>query len=87
LQLSVLRSLFLLCSTVAFASDFSGIVTRVLDGDTLAVANGESTIRIRLHGVDAPQKNQAGGAESAAFTERLVLNQPATAGGMSDTLR
>jgi endonuclease YncB( thermonuclease family) len=75
----VLRSLVLfLFGTVGLASDFSGVVTRALDGDTLAVANSEYTIRVRLYGVDAPEKTQAGGPESAAFTERLALNQPAT---------
>jgi endonuclease YncB( thermonuclease family) len=75
----VLRSLSLLClATCSFAADFSGIVTRVLDGDTLTIADGERTIRIRLYGVDAPEKTQPGGWESAAFTEKIALNQPAT---------
>ena len=69
--------ILLLLTSVAPASEFTGIVQRVLDGDTLAVANGEYTIRVRLYGVDAPEKTQAGGAESAAFTEKLALNQPA----------
>ena len=78
LQIPVMRLLvFLLLASLAPASEFAGIVQRVLDGDTLAVANGEYTIRVRLYGVDAPEKTQAGGAESAAFTERLALNQPA----------
>jgi endonuclease YncB( thermonuclease family) len=62
----------------SIAADFTGVVTRVLDGDTLAVASGDYTIRVRLYGVDAPEKAQPGGPESAAFTERLALNRPAT---------
>src|SRR3989304_9445029 len=42
---------------------FRGIVTRVVDGDTLDV-NGT---RIRLVLVDAPETYEAGGAEATAF--------------------
>jgi endonuclease YncB( thermonuclease family) len=35
-----------------------GTVTRVIDGDTLDVKLSSGPIRIRLYGVDTPEKNQ-----------------------------
>jgi micrococcal nuclease len=34
-------------------------VTRVIDGDTLEVRSAETTIRVRLYGVDAPEAGEA----------------------------
>ncbi len=42
----------------AFA-DFSGSVVSVLDGDTIEVLNGHHAERIRLSGIDCPEKGQA----------------------------
>jgi len=48
------------------------IVTRVIDGDTLEISSGE---RVRLIGVDAPERNEPGGSEATEFVQNLVLNQ------------
>jgi micrococcal nuclease len=37
---------------------FSGRVVRVLDGDTLEVLSGGRAFRIRLHGIDCPERGQ-----------------------------
>ena len=60
-----MRSLFtvliiLWLASTAFA-DFSGPVVGVLDGDTIEVLNGHHTERIRLSGIDCPEKGQAYG--------------------------
>jgi micrococcal nuclease len=53
----------------------SALVERVVDGDTLAMADGE---RVRLIGVDTPETKKPGapvecfGKKASAFTERLV---------------
>jgi endonuclease YncB( thermonuclease family) len=75
----VLRFLLpILIAAAATASDFTGMVTRVLDGDTMDVTSGDYTVRIRLYGVDTPEKTQSGGPEAMTFTSRLVLNNPVT---------
>jgi len=48
-------------------------VARVVDGDTVALAGGE---RIRLYGIDAPEKEQARGAEATQALESLVSVAP-----------
>jgi endonuclease YncB( thermonuclease family) len=52
--------LLLLCAPLASA-DFTGPVTSVLDGDTLEALNGYHADRIRLSGIDCPEKGQAYG--------------------------
>ena len=64
----------------AHAGILEGIVVRVVDGDTLwvradAAGNGRSAkpIKLRLQGIDAPERCQAGGAQAtAALTERVL---------------
>ena len=48
----------LLLASSAFAGEFTGQVVSVLDGDTVEVLNGHHTERIRLSGIDCPEKGQ-----------------------------
>ena len=52
-----------------------GQVTRVVDGDTLDVQLSSGPIRVRLHGVDAPEKAQPHGKTATATLTSLVLNK------------
>lgn len=45
------------------------LVGRVIDGDTLALENGE---KVRLIGIDAPEKGEAGYAEAKEFLRQAV---------------
>ena len=42
-------------------ADFTGPVVSVLDGDALEVLNGHHDDRVRLSGIDCPEKGQAYG--------------------------
>ncbi len=61
----------------------TGIVTRVSDGDTLWVRSDSDgqprkPVKVRLLGIDAPERCQAGGAEStAALTSRVLRREVA----------
>ena len=44
----------------------------IYDGDTLRVARGGQELKIRLCGIDAPEKDQAGGIESRDHLRSLV---------------
>lgn len=48
---------------------FPNEVTRVIDGDTLVLDNGE---RVRLLGIDTPEKGQPLFSESTQYLEKLV---------------
>jgi len=53
---------FLLCLvSVALAAEFVGIIVGVIDGDTLDVLHNGQAERIRLNGIDCPEKGQAFG--------------------------
>jgi len=49
------------------AECFEAEVTTIIDGDTIYVGDGKRTERIRLVLVDAPERQEAGGAEATAF--------------------
>ncbi|HEX6247946.1 MAG TPA: thermonuclease family protein [Nocardioidaceae bacterium] len=48
------------------------LVVYVVDGDTVDLANGE---RVRLVGIDTPERGECGSEESTANLERLVLGK------------
>lgn len=56
----------------ARAGEFSGRVTAVADGDTIEVLAGRKVRRVRLYGVDCPEKDQAFGRKARTFTSQAV---------------
>jgi len=50
-------------------------VLDVLDGDTVEVDYHGQRLRIRFFGVDAPEKEQAGGQDAKAFSTELLLGR------------
>jgi endonuclease YncB( thermonuclease family) len=77
-SLRILLALLLLVSGMpAVPADavLAGRVTRVIDGDTLDVLLATGRIRVRLHGVDAPERSQSGGNEATQWLRQQVLNQ------------
>ena len=65
--------LLVLCSSISLADDYY-LVTRVIDGDTIALNTGE---KVRLIGVDTPETVHPEktveyfGKEASAFTKRM----------------
>ncbi len=62
------------------ATTLTGIVTRVSDGDTLwlrpqAEASRRRPVKLRLLGIDAPERCQSGGAASTAALRSRVLHR------------
>ncbi|MBF0213473.1 MAG: thermonuclease family protein [Magnetococcales bacterium] len=69
---------WLFTPALAGAEEWRGRVIRVLDGDTLMVAREGRAERIRLSGVDTPEKGQPFAEEAKRYTmervdRRLVL--------------
>ncbi len=54
---------------------WSGKVVGVADGDTITVLRKKKQVRIRLHGVDTPEKKQAFGQQAKSFTAQLTTGK------------
>ncbi len=69
---------FALLASQALAADFTGRVVGVSDGDTITVLHSGKAERIRLHGIDCPEKRQAFGNRAKQFTSNLVFAKTVT---------
>ena len=78
------RPLLLLCLTLLVlansvqARDFIGKVVGVSDGDTINVLHNGKAERIRLSGIDCPEKGQAFGQRAKQLTSALVFGKDVT---------
>ena len=57
------------------SSAFEAIVTAVTDGDTVKIEYENKTIKVRLAGIDTPERRQEFGPESKKALEEKVLNK------------
>jgi micrococcal nuclease len=79
----MIRRLLLTCFVLllfpysSFA-EFSGLVVSVLDGDTIEVLHNDRPERIRLSGIDCPEKGQAYGTRAKQAASDLVLGGEVT---------
>jgi micrococcal nuclease len=73
---SIVVLFFLLCSFQT--TEWSGKVVAVLDGDTIEVLHDGQAERIRLAGIDCPEKKQAFGMKAKQFTSDLVYGKKVT---------
>jgi micrococcal nuclease len=68
----------LLIPVLIFAADFSGPVVSVLDGDTIEVLHNTHPERVRLSGIDCPEKGQAYGNNAKQAASALVFGKEVT---------
>ncbi|MCS6304903.1 MAG: thermonuclease family protein [Nitrospira sp.] len=76
-QLISLLVLLLLFSG-ADAFPFTGEVVRILDGDTIEVLHNGKAQRVRLHGIDCPEKGQPFGNNAKQAISSLIFAQEVT---------
>lgn len=69
--------LILLIPSLSFA-DFTGPVVSVLDGDTIEVLHDTHPERVRLSGIDCPEKGQAFGKRAKQAASALVFGKEVT---------
>ena len=62
----------------AEAAELTGVVTRIVDGDTIDVMVGGEKHRIRLANIDAPEKKQPYGLASMAALQRRIAGEEVT---------
>ena len=68
-------TLFLWVCFVPYSHAWTGKVVGVSDGDTIKVLHNGKQIKIRLYGVDTPEKAQAYGQKAKHFTSSLVAGR------------
>lgn len=78
-RVAICSVLFLFGYSLA-AADFTGKIVRILDGDTIEVLHDNRAERIRLSGIDCPEKGQALGTRAKQAALELVF-------GMDDETR
>jgi len=54
---------------------WEGVVTRVIDGDSLRIKRGDQLVTIRLYGIDSPEYGQACWREARDGAKALVLDK------------
>ena len=67
-----------LLAAPVFAVEFVGQVVGVIDGDTIDVLHNGKAERIRLHGIDCPEKGQAYGQKAKQAASALVFGKEVT---------
>lgn len=67
--------LVLVASSAGAGESWIGKVVGVSDGDTVTVLHDRTPVKIRLHGVDAPEKAQPFGEQARQFTSGLVFGR------------
>jgi len=65
-------------SVFSSADDFQGKVVGVADGNTVTVLRGKEQVKVRLDGIDAPEKNQSFGTTSKDALAGLVFGKTVT---------
>ena len=65
-------------SSLVSASEITGSVVSVIDGDTIEVLHNNKAERIRLSGIDCPEKGQAYGKRAKQAASDLVFGKEVT---------
>lgn len=70
--------LLLLASSAVYSQEFTAKVIAVLDGDTVLVKRGNGLVKIRMVGIDAPEKAQTFGETSKRSLSDMVMGKQVT---------
>ena len=65
----------MLVATPSLTWAWSGEVVGISDGDTITVLREKEQVKIRLYGIDTPERGQAFGKKAKQFTSKLVYGK------------
>ena len=75
----ILTVSLLFFSISLFAQSYAGKVTAVKDGDTIEMLVNGKPVRVRLFGIDCPEKGQPFGEKARQYTAGLCFGKTVTA--------
>ncbi|MDH4234680.1 MAG: thermonuclease family protein [Gallionella sp.] len=76
ISIRLLSCAALICfGSIASAAEFTGKVIAVMDGDTLLILRDGHPAKVRLAGIDAPEKTQPFGAASQKSLAEIVMGK------------
>jgi micrococcal nuclease len=61
--------IILLCTNLSAGEVIFTAVSRVIDGDTIEILKDDEFVKVRLHGIDAPERTQKYGKEA---TDKVI---------------
>ena len=70
-----IRIFILFCLLSCTSREQVGQVVKVIDGDTFDLKSGEEKIRVRLFGIDSPERGQAFNVKAKEFTAGLIAGK------------
>lgn len=62
-------------SLIAAQAIIEGNVIGITDGDTIRILRGKEEIKVRLYGIDCPEKKQAFGSRAKQYASELVFRK------------
>ena len=79
LRFQLLIILILSATFFSYAEqDIQGVVTKVIDGNTIEVTSSNETYKILLHGIDSPDPGQHYAEQAKKMLEHLLLKKSVT---------
>ena len=76
---TLIISILLMLPTILFAQVISGKVVKIADGDTFTLlVNNHDQVKVRLDGIDAPEKKQAFGNKAKEYHSSMIWGTPVT---------
>ena len=80
LLIHLLRALIisLTLTSTALAEEFTGKIVSVSEGDLLTLLHKGKPERVRLHGIDCPERRQPFGKQAKRFTSQFVYGKTVT---------
>jgi micrococcal nuclease len=75
LRFAVSALLAALLAVPAAADEFTGKVSKIVDGDTIDVQRDGTAVRVQLFGIDAPEPQQEWGRNSRAHLAEKLLDK------------
>src|SRR4030095_10991143 len=71
MRIAIILICFLSCSP----REETGMVVKVVDGDTFDLKSGNDKIRVRIFGIDSPEREQAFNVKAKEFTAGLIAGK------------